>query len=99
MFYFHFHDIQISAQRKKKSLSLAVTVQNIQLDNQLKEPVYRVAMYPRDHNQMGSAQLLLPGNVHAIRNILIAILSDHNVLIIISCTGLHQKLDVFPSLH
>ena len=61
LFYFHIHDIQISAQRKKKSLSLAVTVQNIQLDNQLKEPVYRVAMYPRDHTQVGSAQLLLPG--------------------------------------
>ena len=73
LFYFLLHDIQISAKRKSKRLSLALTVQNIQLDNQLEEPVYNVALYPRDYNQSGNAQLLLP--------------------------GLHQKLDVFPSLH
>jgi hypothetical protein len=75
LFYLQFYDIQICAQRKPKVLSLAVTVQNIQMDNQLSDPIYKVALYPREiKSETGCiSQLMLP--------------------------GLHQKLEVFPTLH
>lgn len=91
--YIALQDIEISIERSRQRVKMGSTVQQIQVSNQLLNPMFPVTLFPRPHK--GPSQVGSNGGGGEGSSSGSAPGTGHRLML----PGLHQRGDTYPALH